>query len=317
MKLKEIKFSDLMIMADGNSYLRHFEGHKGPVVPLPDEFKDEVLSMKIELDKEKENECFAEFNNVPYRVTRILSLKGSGYFLRRPVFPVPDIHTLGLHPIQVDMYSKLYNQQGLVLLAGATGSGKTTTAYSLIQEYVVKHGDIVIAIEDPPELPVQGTYGENDKGLWYQIDVKAVGGFQPAMIAAMRYNPRYIFIGEIRSPEVANEALRAAVNGHIVIATIHSHNVVGAIMALQQLAAAASGSGELARSILADGLLAVAHQKLMADPANPGTRRLVCDSFYIGDKPGVKSNIRCGKLELLSNDIENQRILISKNIKLL
>lgn len=315
--LKNLKFSDLMIMADGVSYLRHVEGFLGPVVPTPDYLHVEIAKIKSDLDQFVPNEFFYEDNGVPYRVTRVISLKGSGYFLRRPMFPVPAIEDLGLQPIQLDMFLKLPNKQGMVLLAGATGSGKTTTAYSLLSNYVVNYGDIIIAIEDPPELPIQGAFGENSKGLWYQIDVTKVGGFQNAMISAMRYNPRYIFIGEIRSPEVANEALRAAVNGHLVIATIHSHGVIGAIMALQQLASAANGSAELARSILADGLLAISHQKLERIPTQPGARKLVSDTFYIGEHPGIKSCIRTGKLELLANDIEQQRTLIRKGMKLL
>lgn len=58
------------------------------------------------------------------------------------------------------------------------------------------------------------------------------------MISAMRYNPRYIFLGEIRSPKTAKEAIRAAVNGHRVVSTIHGSSVQGSLYALQQIASA-------------------------------------------------------------------------------
>lgn len=84
-------------------------------------------------------------------------------------------------------------KRGLLLVSGATGSGKSTTIYALLTYYVQKYGDIAISIEDPPEVPVQGNYGDNQEGVWFQMDARELGGYENAMISAMRYNPRYIF----------------------------------------------------------------------------------------------------------------------------
>src|SRR5262249_28063342 len=160
-------------------------------------------------NEERGREFFLEADGIPYRVARVWTTQGIGYFLRRPRYPLPALDALGLRPAVVTVLRALGGHAGLILLVGPTSSGKTTTIYTLLKEYVSTRGDVAVAIEDPPEIPMQGSYGERGQGLWYQIDANAAGGYDIAMIAAMRYNPRYIMLGEIRSPTVANEAIRA------------------------------------------------------------------------------------------------------------
>lgn len=315
-KIKELRFSDLMILYDGRCFFRHVEGWEGPLTLSPKEFEQDLDELKSILNKKQEREFFLQYDDVPYRVAKVKTLNGCGYFLRRPAYPVPEFCDLGFKLKAQDALLKLGRMHGMILFSGATGSGKSTSIYSLIQLYLNQYGDIAVAIEDPPELPAQGSYGKNDKGLWYQIDANDAGGYEGAMVSAMRYNPRYIVLGEIRTPAAANEAIRAAVNGHVVLTTIHGSSVSGAILALQQLAAAHTGSQELARSILADGLLAVVHQKLENGKAF-GRRRLNAETLFLGEgEHGIRSKIRNGKLELISSDIEFQKNQIDngKNI---
>jgi twitching motility protein PilT len=314
-RLVDIEFSDLMIWPDGRGFLRHAVGFEGPVTELPPELRHEAKRVVEVIESEsRAREFFLKVDGVPYRVARVQTLDGVGYFLRRPKYPVPALDALGLKPAVAGALRALGGHSGMILLAGATGSGKTTTIYSLLNEYVSTRGDIAIAVEDPPEIPVQGNYGERGQGLWYQIDAHAVGGYDVAMVAAMRYNPRFIMLGEIRSPSVANEAIRAAVNGHLVLATIHGNSLPGAILALQQIAAAATGSIDLARSILADGLAAVVHQALVKDPNRPGKRVLQADMLCFGNEHGLRAKIRGGKLEQLSTEIEAQRMRIARGL---
>ncbi|EFF4663922.1 type II/IV secretion system family protein, partial [Escherichia coli] len=218
---------------------------------------------------------------IPYRVAVIHTISGTGYFLRRLKLPVPVIDTLGFSDSVLSTLKSLGKARGLILVAGATGSGKSTTIYSLLTNYLSVYGDVVLSVEDPPELPVQGGYF--DRGIWYQVDANAVGGYEKAMISAMRYNPRYIFLGEIRSSLSAREAIRAAVNGHLVVTTIHGNSLQGAIYALQQIALGSNSDIDLVRSILGDGLLAVLHQELLFTTA--GTRKLQAELLYIGGVP--------------------------------
>ncbi|EEQ11722.1 Nucleotide binding protein [Yersinia mollaretii ATCC 43969] len=312
-KIRDLSFSDLMLWPDGRGFLRHVVGYKGPIIAVPAGFHGDIVAILNAINSEaRDKEFFFRHDGVPYRVARIDTIDGSGYFMRRPKYPVPPLNSLGLPPAMAETLLKLGKTSGLVLIAGATGSGKSTTMYSLLNQLVTINGDIAVAVEDPPEIPVQGIYGDKGQGLWYQIDAHTAGGFETAMIAAMRYNPRYIMLGEIRAPKVANEAIRAAVNGHLVLATIHGSSIPGAIMALQQIAAASSGSQELARSILADGLAAVIQQELVPDPEKPGQRKLVAEMLCFGNEHGLRAKIRGGKLEHLSSDIEAQQMRIQR-----
>ncbi|HAZ3475022.1 TPA: Flp pilus assembly complex ATPase component [Escherichia coli] len=313
--LKNIFFADLLIL-EGGFFFRYLEGEKESVVKVPVVYHDEVIRIRDEVTEiakiRRENEFFYSNMNIPYRVAVIHTISGTGYFLRRLKLPVPVLDTLGFSDSILSTLKSLGKARGLILVAGATGSGKSTTIYSLLTNYLSVYGDVVLSVEDPPELPVQGGYF--DRGIWYQMDANAVGGYEKAMISAMRYNPRYIFLGEIRSSISAREAIRAAVNGHLVVTTIHGNSLQGAIYALQQIALGSNSDIDLVRSILGDGLLAVLHQELIFTTA--GTRKLQAELLYVGGVPGITSKIRSGKLELLNNDIDTQNILLNKGINL-
>ncbi|EBM3802945.1 type II/IV secretion system family protein [Salmonella enterica] len=307
--LSELVFSDLLI-SQGEYYFRYLEGQDLPVVKVPADYRPEVESLREKLPQmvEKEQDSFFMFHEgAPYRVSVVETIEGTGYFLRKLRYPTPVLSTLGF---QKGVLNTLINLgcagQGLILVSGATGSGKSTTVYSLLKEYLINYGDILISIEDPPEVPSQGCLGN---GIWFQIDAEAAGGYENAMISAMRYNPKYIFMGEIRTPAAAREAIRAAVNGHLVITTIHANSIQGAIYSLQQIAASGSDI-ELVRSILSDGLLCVIQQRL--DFIHGGLRQLKADFLYTKELPAIGSKIRSGKLELLNTEIEMQKIKLSR-----
>ncbi|WP_440030230.1 ATPase, T2SS/T4P/T4SS family [Chromobacterium amazonense] len=314
-KLQELDFSDLMVWPSGQGYLRHVVGFQGPIIALPDIYEADLQRVISQIQAESRGrEFLIQHDGVPYRVARIDTIEGQGYFLRRPKYPISPLSSLGLPPAVADTLLQLGRHSGLILIAGATGSGKSTTMYSLLRQLVSENGDIAVAVEDPPEIPAQGVYGERGQGLWYQVDAHMVGGFEAAMVAAMRYNPRFILLGEIREPKVANEAIRAAVNGHLVLATIHGSSLSGALMALQQIAAAGSGSQELAKAILADGLAAVLYQELLPDPQCQGKRKLHAEMLCLGNDLGLRAKVRNGKLELLGTDIEAQRLRIQRGL---
>ncbi|EFC4278593.1 type II secretion protein [Shigella sonnei] len=310
----KLKFADLLIGNNGY-FFRYLYGQDIPVVKVPEEFHSEIKSLESELliyAEKGENSFFLFHEQAPYRVSIVDTIEGKGFFLRKLQYPIPELHSLGFQEgILKTLRSLGHSSQGLILFAGATGSGKSTSVYSLLKEYLIHYGDILISIEDPPEIPSQGTFGD---GIWFQIDAITAGGYEKAMISAMRYNPKYIFMGEIRTPEAAREAIRAAVNGHLVVTTIHANSVQGAIYSLQQIAASGSDI-ELIRSILSDGLLCVIQQKL--DFVQGGGRRLRTEFLYAKETPAISSKIRNGKLELLNTEIEMQKIKLSKNQSLL
>ncbi len=130
-----------------------------------------------------------------------------------------------------EMLSKFACQsQGMVLLAGPAGSGKTTTVYSLLHHIKnIRPGCSIISIEDPVEYSIEGItqvqIGHYAGGLTYKDALKSL----------LRQDPQVVAIGEIRDPDTASICLEATLTGHLLISTIHSPNVAGVIVRLLDL----------------------------------------------------------------------------------
>jgi twitching motility protein PilT len=310
LRLRDLDFTDLYFAEGGEAFVRGMGGRGEPTSMLPVEVGDDLhnLHRKVCEKGAKEKEFFMDYDEVRYRVSKIESIEGIWFALRRARFPIPRISELGINPRVIQYLGTLGRRSGLILLAGATGQGKTTTACSLLQEFLLCYGDVAIAIEDPPELPLHGRHGRF--GRCFQIKVEN-GDFGRALKSTMRYNPKYILLGEIRSAYEASEALRAAINGHVVISTIHADNITNAINSLIKLVSGQENV-ELARQILGDGLAAVMHQTLVK---NKDSRQLRVQFLFPGNgnTTGIRSKIREGKIEQLSTDIEMQTNRVMRN----
>ncbi|HHD6387105.1 TPA: ATPase, T2SS/T4P/T4SS family, partial [Escherichia coli] len=147
--LKDIFFADLLILEDG-FFFRYLEGEKESVVKVPVVYRDEVIRIRDEVIEivrtRKENEFFYSSMNIPYRVAVIRTISGTGYFLRRLKLPVPVLDTLGFSDSVLSTLKSLGKARGLILVAGATGSGKSTTIYSLLTNYLSVYGDVVLSV---------------------------------------------------------------------------------------------------------------------------------------------------------------------------
>ncbi|MGB2791366.1 MAG: ATPase, T2SS/T4P/T4SS family, partial [Candidatus Moraniibacteriota bacterium] len=133
-----------------------------------------------------------------------------------------DIHTIGIREQTLHhLLDGVKRPTGIILNTGPTGSGKTTTLYSLID--FVKTPEIkIITVEDPIEYQLSGIL---------QTQVNEEGGytFSSALRSLLRQNPNIVMIGEIRDDETAEIAFQAALTGHLVIATLHTNNAAGSI----------------------------------------------------------------------------------------
>jgi type IV pilus assembly protein PilB len=142
------------------------------------------------------------------------------------------------------LYHKPY---GILLVAGPTGSGKTTTLYTVLNQ--INQDDINIStVEDPVELSIEGLNQT-------QVNPKIDFGFAASIRALMRQDPDVIMIGEIRDSETLETAIQAALTGHMVLSTIHANTSVATISRLLQMGAESY--------LLASALNGVVAQRLM------------------------------------------------------
>ena len=149
-------------------------------------------------------------------------------------------------------YRQLFHQpNGLVLLTGPTGSGKTTTLYATLQELDAAAGNI-ITLEDPVEYKLAGIN---------QVAVNRRSGltFAAGLRSVVRQDPDVIMLGEIRDEETAAMAVHAALTGHLVLSTLHTNDAIGAVYRLLDMG--------IADYLLAAGLCGVLAQRLLRRPA--------------------------------------------------
>ena len=155
---------------------------------------------------------------------------------------------LGFTERENEMLDKIIRMPyGIVLLTGPTGSGKTTTLYSLLSEVNTPDKNIV-TIEDPVEYMLEGINQ-------VQVNTKAGLTFAAGLRSILRQDPDIIMIGEIRDEETAQIAVRAAITGHLVLSTLHTNDAPGAITRLVDMG--------VEPYLVADAIVAVIAQRLV------------------------------------------------------
>ncbi len=308
MKLSTLEFVDAYLSTTGTSWFEA-SGVPGPS-PLPDSYKADATMLRefcaAESARQHLSEFALTFDNVRYRVSRMQTVSDELFVVRRFPVDVPAFDRLGLVPWSSVLLEPF---TGLILVAGAYGSGKTTTASALLSARLAKFGGVGVTIEDPPEMPLEGTHG---KGVCFQTATQ-VGQFGAACRAAARWAPSIIFIGEIRDEEAATEALKAGLNGRVIVGTIHADDIPAALERMHALTAQNTGR-EAAASMLANGTAAVVYQRLAKTTAN---RTVVQSSLlYLRDEDmqGAKHIIRSCNWQQLDSEINRQsnRMLIAQ-----
>ena len=314
-RLKDIEFTDLIMSANGACLMRGVETpDNGPLVSVNDEYIEDINDIRLACIRkgQHENEFFHDHDEVRYRVSVITDLDGTWYALRKSKTVIPPIGSLGFPRPVVTHLAKLAKRKGLIILAGATGQGKTTTAYSILNAYLHSFGDIAVTIEDPPEMMLNGPRGK--AGHCFQLKLGPEESFGDALERSMRYTPKYILMGEIRRAHDASQALRAAISGHLVLTTIHAGNVVEAINSILTLTARADDNVNFAREQLANGLAGVIHQRLLTHRTNGRSRKyLKTEMLFVGDDPGIRSMIREGDTSQLGTFIAQQKSLVEND----
>ena len=143
---------------------------------------------------------------------------------------IPDLQELGLRGRALkNLQEAILRPHGIILICGPTGSGKTTTLYSIIQQISTSKVNIV-TLEDPIEYKISGVN---------QVQVNPGAGltFASGLRAFLRQDPNIILVGEIRDQETADLAIQAALTGHLVFSTLHTNDASGALPRLLDMGA--------------------------------------------------------------------------------
>jgi general secretion pathway protein E len=121
----------------------------------------------------------------------------------------------------------IHSRHGIILTAGPTGSGKTSTLYTALSRLDRKRLNIM-SIEDPVEYELEGA-------TQIPVNVKAGVTYEAGLRSIMRQDPDVIFVGEMRDAEAAKIAIRAALTGHLVFSSLHAKNAVGTVVRLEEI----------------------------------------------------------------------------------
>jgi general secretion pathway protein E len=171
-----------------------------------------------------------ESTEMELRISTVPTAFGDKIVLRilDPSVLVQDLSSLGFFHEERETFDEwLFRPHGLVIVTGPTGSGKTTTLYSALQSLASPEVNVV-TIEDPIEM-VQEQFNQ------IQANEKMGTGFAEALRHVLRQDPDVVMVGEVRDGETANQAVQAALTGHLVLTTLHTNDAVGAVARMHDL----------------------------------------------------------------------------------
>jgi len=161
---------------------------------------------------------------------------------------VKSLDSLGLNPQEVEAIRRLLeNHEGILLVTGPTGSGKTTTLYSCINQ-IKSEGVNIVTVEDPVEYRMQGI-------VQVQVQEKAGLTFASALRSILRQDPNVVLVGEIRDRETAQIAVQASLTGHLVLSTLHTNDAANAVTRLVDIGVEAYKIAAALRGVVAQRLM--------------------------------------------------------------
>lgn len=265
--------------------------------------EDELKKLLYEITPEEKIKNFEETLELDfaYEIPGLARYRGNYFYqtsgisavFREIPSEILSIDELGL-PSVLKKLALLPN--GLVLVTGPTGSGKTTTLAAIINEANEKREGHILTIEDPLE------YKHKHKGCL--ISHREVGthtkSFPAALQSALREDPDIIMVGEMRDNETISTALEAANTGHLVLGTLHTTNATKTIDRV--IDGFPSNQQEQIRSSLADSLRAVVAQGLFKRTDQKGGRCAALEILLINT--AVRAHIRKGETHMIPNDIQ-------------
>ena len=252
--------SDLHVTVGGAPMVR-LDGHLQQLVPTPvtpaqlaefvallPDYTRQLLERRGEVD------CAWRWGSERYRLNIYRQREQYAMAVRLLNNVVPECEALGMPPA-LQAVTEL--SQGLVLIVGPTGSGKTTTLAALVQRINATRAVHIVTLEDPIEYEYPA-----GQSLIHQREIgRDTTSFARGLRAALREDPDVILVGELRDSETMAIALTAAETGHLVLATLHTQDVTSSV---NRIVDGLQQNQQLVRSQLAESLAVVASQRLLA-----------------------------------------------------
>ena len=278
--VNDTNFSDLYITPDKKSYIWSGKSSSGLKLGKFIDIQEFISAVEEKYDG-KLSSYSLHYKGRNYRIERTIALEGEQFCARKMPIDIPDIEKLGMPSGVYRQLLSLAARSGLILFAGATGTGKSTSIAALLKKYLQTEGGYAFTIEDPIEMPLDGVYQtvNGDLGLCKQTT----------------------------PPDGIWE-------GHLVLSTIHANNVSDAINAMAKYAASGGISEEMAYEMLANGLLGCIHQNLVGSP-----RKLQVETLFanpdINAGCQVRAMLRTGKLNL-ATIMESQKTKLERGMPL-
>ena len=208
-------------------------------------------------------------NEVDIRVSVIPMLHGEAVVLRllRQNATLLGMGELGLAPRELKSFRRVLGlPHGIILVTGPTGSGKTTTLYTALNE-INDQVRKIITIEDPIEYQLKGINQ-------IQVSEKAGLTFARGLRSILRHDPDVILIGEIRDQETAQIAVQASLTGHLVFSTLHTNDAPGAVTRLVDMGVEPYLVASSLEAVLAQRLVRVLCQRCKQPDSSPTTQAI-------------------------------------------
>ncbi len=299
--LADLNFVDLYVRLDKPDTSLYRPAERGRNFGnriVPEEFGQAIQLLAGQLkDQLGERDGSLSFESIRCRVSQEVTAEGERWAcLRRINTQVPPLDSLGYSENIIPHLRSLGRRDGLILVSGATGQGKTTTATALLQDFLKLYGGTAVTIEDPVEYVMRGRVGEF--GHCFQFEAHKDEDWFLLLKKALRWAPRYIYVGEVRTPKAAEQLLRAATTGHMVITTVHAGSPDEALLGITYLAEQAMGPG--VNNMLAAGLTGLLYQTMQ--PQGPFVRYLFTEENNPGDP--VRQLIRENKIGMINSHID-------------
>ncbi|MGB7581478.1 MAG: PilT/PilU family type 4a pilus ATPase [Sedimentisphaerales bacterium] len=241
-------------------------------------------------------DCSYRVGALQFRINVFRENDGVSAAIRALSLDIPKVETIGFpNNIWEDIIDR---KQGLILVTGITGAGKSTTISSLIDRISEKKASRIITLEDPIEYLLP-----NKHSMVSQREVgRDVKSFSHGLRAMMREDPDVIFVGEMRDSETISMTLMAAETGHLVFSTLHTRDATGTITRI--LDYFPTGRQNEVRNQLSLGLAYIICQKLI--PKKDATGRIAAMELLNNNNYACANLIRTGKVEQIYSQLQTK-----------